>query len=220
MTKSVIEMVKEFHETFGHSVGAEMPTQLRQYERIGYVSEELNELLLAIVSSNNVGILDALGDIMYFVNGTFVEFGLSVSPVMDFKQIDEILPGEDLGTDLMLAYMNLHAMTGQVIASTIADADKKTLAHLAVMHNFIIRVFRRLGVKYYPVLAEIHRSNMSKLWPSHVSLHEDLLKRSGLTKEEVNFSKHENGDWIVTRLDNNKVVKNPDMSQPELEQFL
>jgi hypothetical protein len=221
MTQSVIEMVREFHVVFGHPLGAELPTQNRLYQRLTYINEELNELLTAIITDNDVEIIDALGDLMYFVDGTLVEFGLSVVPPVDLsKDIKSIMPGEDLGTDLMLAYMNLHAMTGQALACVIADADKKCIAHLALMHGFIIEVFKRMGVDFYPVLAEIHRSNMTKLWPEAVGTHPVLMEYAGVTEDEVEFSQHDSGQWIVRRLDNNKVVKNPDFEEPQLAQFV
>lgn len=220
MKSTVIEMVKEFHETYGHPVGPELPTQLRQYERLTYINEEMNELLTAIINDDEVEVIDALGDLMYFVNGTLVEFGLSATPQAKLEQINEILPGEDLGTDLMLGYMNLHAMTGQILACAIADADKKCLAHLSLMHAFIVEMFKRMGIDYYPVLEEIHRSNMSKLWVDDEEVTAQCLHEMGLNKDQVNFASHSSGRLVVTRVDNGKVLKGMDYSKPQLEQFV
>ena len=61
MSKTSIEMVKEFHETFNHPVGTEpaMPGVERQEFRATFMKEEINEGLDA---KDIVELADSLGD--------------------------------------------------------------------------------------------------------------------------------------------------------------
>lgn len=73
-----IELVKEFHETFGAPVleTPQIPTKERCDLRISLLQEELNELKDAISKEDIVEISDAIADLQYVLSGAILEFGL------------------------------------------------------------------------------------------------------------------------------------------------
>lgn len=74
--------VGEFHKAFNvdYWSGPTIPTPERAGLRIELFREELQELHLALESGNMANILDALCDLQYVLDGTFLECGLQ-----DFK---------------------------------------------------------------------------------------------------------------------------------------
>lgn len=83
-------MVKEFHQTMG------LPTRMdvwkegwpeRQALRNQLMLEELSEYNKALASNDDIGIADALGDLLYVVYGTAVEHGIDIDRV--FKEIHQ-----------------------------------------------------------------------------------------------------------------------------------
>ena len=77
-SRSSIEMVMEFHKTFGHPIGDKpmIPTEDRVSFRIKMLEDEIQEGIDAIELNDLVELADALGDIQYFLDGFFIESGL------------------------------------------------------------------------------------------------------------------------------------------------
>jgi len=74
------EMVKEFHEAFGHPT-VDKPTLLnraRLADRIGWMREEISELENAETLADQS---DAVIDLIYFALGTLVEMGVDGEPL-------------------------------------------------------------------------------------------------------------------------------------------
>lgn len=73
-----IDLVKEFHETFGHPIGTEpnIPRADIVDFRTAFIKEELNELNAAFASNDLVEFADGLGDIQYVLDGFFLNAGL------------------------------------------------------------------------------------------------------------------------------------------------
>ena len=69
--KSTIEQVREFHRTF-----VTQPDEVIQKCRLDLLKEELKELEDAVAAGNRVEILDALTDLQYVLDGTYIVFGL------------------------------------------------------------------------------------------------------------------------------------------------
>ena len=75
---SSLELVKEFHERFGHPVKDEPDvSDMKLNElRVELLSEELRELMEALGTGDCVGALDALTDLQYVLDGAFLALGL------------------------------------------------------------------------------------------------------------------------------------------------
>lgn len=82
MKKYDVFTVGEFHRAFGvdYWSGPTVPTPERRGLRFSLLYEELKELHEAFETGNMVEILDALCDLQYVLDGTFLECGLQ-----DFK---------------------------------------------------------------------------------------------------------------------------------------
>jgi len=72
-----LELVKEFHLTYGQPV---LPTPKVDDDkvnelRVRLLQEELNELTLALDQRDIVGVLDALTDLQYVLDGAYLSLG-------------------------------------------------------------------------------------------------------------------------------------------------
>jgi predicted HAD superfamily Cof-like phosphohydrolase len=78
MTRTTIEMVQEFHETYGLPVEPQQTTGSKKTKdlRINLIQEELDELKEALDNDDMVETLDALIDLQYVLDGAFLSFGL------------------------------------------------------------------------------------------------------------------------------------------------
>ncbi len=75
--KTTLEMVQEFHETYGLPVADEQTTGSEQTKelRINLLQEELDELKEALAENDPIETLDALIDLQYVLDGAFLSFG-------------------------------------------------------------------------------------------------------------------------------------------------
>jgi predicted HAD superfamily Cof-like phosphohydrolase len=76
---SPIEMVAEFHQKFGHPQSEEINLSDNELIklRLALIKEEYDELFEACAAKDAVGVLDALSDIEYVLNGTYEALGFS-----------------------------------------------------------------------------------------------------------------------------------------------
>lgn len=83
--KTNYELVKEFHETFGHPV-AERPnlvnTKMAKL-RIDLIKEEFDEFQDAICDNDIIEIADAIGDILYVTYGAALVYGINADDVLE-----------------------------------------------------------------------------------------------------------------------------------------
>ena len=87
--KSTIEQVREFHDAFGvknepHPTLSDKKTQLL---RVKLIQDELGELREALEAEDIVEVLDALVDISYVVEGSFLQFGLAFLKDSAFNEV-------------------------------------------------------------------------------------------------------------------------------------
>lgn len=77
MARDTLAMVREWHEAFDVPIAAapNIPDDRAQM-RLALIEEEVAELRAAIEAGDLVDVLDALCDIQYVLDGTFLEFGL------------------------------------------------------------------------------------------------------------------------------------------------
>ncbi|HPD82629.1 MAG: nucleoside triphosphate pyrophosphohydrolase family protein [Alphaproteobacteria bacterium] len=89
MTKSTIEQVQEFHETYGLPVEPEQTTGSEKTKdlRINLLQEELDELKEALANNDMVETLDALIDLQYVLDGAFLSFGLQDVKMDAFNEV-------------------------------------------------------------------------------------------------------------------------------------
>jgi predicted HAD superfamily Cof-like phosphohydrolase len=77
MAKDTLTIVRDWHEAFDVPVvDAPAIPETRAQMRLAILEEEVAELRAAVEDGNLVEVLDALCDIQYVLDGTFLEFGL------------------------------------------------------------------------------------------------------------------------------------------------
>lgn len=77
------KMVREFHKKFGFTINNN-PTLVENelgLVRHRHTMEETTEYLLGILKGDIVAIADALGDLLYFIYGTAVAYGIDMEPI-------------------------------------------------------------------------------------------------------------------------------------------
>ena len=78
MTKTTLDMVEEFHETYGLPVESAqtLGDAKTQALRVNLLEEEVQELKEALEQGDVQETLDALIDIQYVLDGAFLSFGM------------------------------------------------------------------------------------------------------------------------------------------------
>ena len=89
MTKTTIEQVQEFHETYGLPVekAPNISDAKTNALRINLLQEELDELKDALEDGDVVETLDALIDLQYVLDGAFLSFGLQDQKDRAFAEV-------------------------------------------------------------------------------------------------------------------------------------
>lgn len=83
---NTFEMVREFHEKFGHPVktdGADVAAldERTKALRVALIEEELDELREAVANDDTVEVADALADLAYVINGFALVAGIDLPEV-------------------------------------------------------------------------------------------------------------------------------------------
>lgn len=78
MSKSTLDAVREFHETYGLPVkdAPDISDDKTNALRVNLLQEEVDELKEALEDGDIVEVLDALTDIQYVLDGAYLSFGL------------------------------------------------------------------------------------------------------------------------------------------------
>ncbi len=89
MTKSTLQAVKEFHETYGLPVehAPNISDEKTNKLRINLLAEEVEELQEALEAGDIVEVLDALTDIQYVLDGAYLSFGLHAVKQAAFDEV-------------------------------------------------------------------------------------------------------------------------------------
>lgn len=89
MSKSTLEQVQEFHETYGLPVeGAPNIDDAKTNAlRINLLAEELDELKEALEAGDMVEVLDALTDLQYVLDGAYLSFGMHTIKQAAFDEV-------------------------------------------------------------------------------------------------------------------------------------
>lgn len=84
---TTIELVAECHKAFGLPIADKPTIAARGSLRLCLLQEELNELQHAIVNADLIGVLDALSDLQYVLDGTYLEYGFADIKTAAFAEV-------------------------------------------------------------------------------------------------------------------------------------
>lgn len=240
-----VQMVKEFHEVFGHPVGQTPSISLserRAAERLTYLTEELLEGTQAALAGDRVAVIDALADAIYFACGNLVESGMVdrdglqrvIGEILDHEEFDGVMERMQLMADELgwERYMrNVFIGSTQEVSenhmrsvdSQAEEADVEVVpcsAGLAAAYLSMLAVV--LDTDPLDVMREVHRSNMSKLLPAELDSENAcrvFMTNNGckVDPEELRFERLDDMRWIAKHMSTNKVIKNPLFSEPNLK---
>jgi len=89
MSKSTLDQVQEFHETYGLPVkdSPDISDPKTNKLRINLLAEEVEELQEALEAGDMVEVLDALTDIQYVLDGAYLSFGLQHVKMAAFEEV-------------------------------------------------------------------------------------------------------------------------------------
>lgn len=189
-----VQMVAEFHKTFGHPVGQEPSVSLperRAAERLSYLTEELLEGWQGALAGDRIAVIDALADAIYFACGNLVECGVTGDAAyrkasLVFRSDENVeraarqIERACEGVGGWQRYIR-HVFIGVISEFTGSYADecdesapepesKISLVEdsVALIAAFMSIMDEVMKADPLAVMEEVHRSNMSKLLPAEL----------------------------------------------------
>ena len=89
MSKTTLEQVQIFHETYGLPVknAPDISDEKTNKLRVNLLAEEVEELQEALEAGDMVEVLDALTDIQYVLDGAYLSFGLQDLKTPAFEEV-------------------------------------------------------------------------------------------------------------------------------------
>ena len=89
MSKTTLEQVQIFHETYGLPVkdAPDISDEKTNRLRVNLLAEEVEELQEALAAGDMVEVLDALTDIQYVLDGAYLSFGLQDVKMAAFEEV-------------------------------------------------------------------------------------------------------------------------------------
>jgi predicted HAD superfamily Cof-like phosphohydrolase len=86
------ENVKLFHQVFDHPCESSLRTNIFKEDinlvnnRISLIDEEINEFVDAVSTNDFIELVDAICDILYVVNGTYISFGFGLEYILPLSE--------------------------------------------------------------------------------------------------------------------------------------
>lgn len=165
-----IERVREFHTTYNCFINQKTGVEAIEavdkdlaFIRFKITREEIEELTQAILNNNKLETLDALTDIHYLNDGSYLTYGLTpVYPAEYDNIVAEFVASEQL---LMIPVM-LDGLTNGILQGYITKDVSLIHDALNTIRYLVDQAYTQFG--FSPELQEaaqieVHRSNMSKL---------------------------------------------------------
>lgn len=198
MKNHYLEKVQEFHTQFNvfrHKFVEDVQNSTA-LNRAAFISEEFREYHNA---PDNTERLDALCDLMYVVVGTMDVLHLFPTPVHPVPTMESAIGN-------LLIELNKSTLCRNGLNRTLAESQTTIETRGNILGAFT------------KAFDEVHRTNMAKAWTGEqvAANIEPIYMFNGV---EVNIDVCDL-KCIVTRRDNNKIIKPPGWAKPNLSQFL
>lgn len=199
-------LVQVFHETYGQPVRTVKSFDVPERNmRMDLIQEEYNELAFAQNQNDFVEIVDAWADLVYVIYGAGKTHGVDLDAIIrdakltahDKNDLFNIRSVPSLYIPERGALMEILRIEYNRLTDAFNRGDIDAMANAWV--GLIYAVYGAAlthGVDLNAVLLEVQRSNLSKLGTD------------------------ENGNKIVLRREDGKILKGPDFSLPDIKQEL
>ncbi|EPN9334112.1 pyrophosphohydrolase domain-containing protein [Cronobacter sakazakii] len=241
-TESIYKMVDQFHELFQHPRRA-MPEPSLLRLRAKLIHEEaVTEGIPAARNGDMTALLDAMADFLYVGIGSMVAIKGGISTGMSYytqeQSVDRffetiMVPGNTVFDDMAIPFREaeeavdmLNALADRLEKTKVSDAEliqalRRVMNKIYVACMMIYRLADFLGIDVVELVAEIHRSNMTKLWPADAEERRVAVENCKYDKNDLGF-RHADGTEMMIgfRLSDGKILKSPTYSDVDLTPFV
>lgn len=241
-TESIYKMVDQFHELFQHPRRA-MPEPSLLRLRAKLIHEEaVTEGIPAARNGDMTALLDAMADFLYVGIGSMVAIKGGISTGMSYytqeQSVDRffetiMVPGNTVFDDMAIPFREaeeavnmLNALADRLEKTKVSDAEliqalRRVMNKIYVACMMTYRLADFLGIDVVELVAEIHRSNMTKLWPADAEERRVAVENCKYDKNDLGF-RHADGTEMMIgfRLSDGKILKSPTYSDVDLTPFV
>ena len=240
-TLDIYGMVNQFHGLFQHPQRvAATPALLRLRAKL-IREEAVEEGIPAADNSNLEKVLDAMADFLYVGVGTMVAIrggapmGMSIytqdQSVGRFHETLSVTSAaiDDVKQPFLEAGKvadELEALATKIESENLTEGAlinelRRVLNKLYVACSMAYRLADLMGLNIVELVAEVHRSNMTKLWPGDDAERAKAVARCQYDSEDLGFRGCEGTDLkIGFRISDGKILKSPTYSEADLVGFV
>lgn len=242
ITLKIGEMVSEFHELFQHPIAADITPELLELRARLIREEAVEEAAKAVEHLDLDKVLDAMADGLYVGIGSLISVRGGVANGMAYfteKQSEKIYtdyvhahsktPQEDIILGLYQFEVAVTQLEGIAVNIRSGSCDEAALAielrsamnRIYVASQMVYHLADLMHVPVVDLVAEVHRSNMTKLWPSDAAQRVKLIASCKYDKEDLAFRVAEGRDGMIGyRISDGKILKSPTYKPAELSRFV
>lgn len=241
-TESIYKMVDQFHELFQHPRRA-MPEPSLLRLRAKLIHEEaVTEGIPAARNGDMTALLDAMADFLYVGIGSMVAIKGGISTGMSYytqeQSVDRffetiMVPGNTVFDDMAIPFREaeeavemLNALADRLEKTKVSDAEliqalRRVMNKIYVACMMTYRLADFLGIDVVELVAEIHRSNMTKLWPADAEERRVAVENCKYDKNVFFFKQKTAYEMMIGfRLSDGKILKSPTYSDVDLTPFV
>ncbi|WP_096842483.1 phosphoribosyl-ATP pyrophosphohydrolase [Escherichia coli] len=241
-TESIYKMVDQFHELFQHPRRV-MPTPELLRLRASLIHEEaVVEGIPAAMNGDIEQLLDAMADFLYVGVGTMVAIKGGISTGMTYytqeQSIDRFMqtifvPGNTVFDDMAMPFQEareascmLEELADKLENKTVKDSEliqelRRVMNKIYVACMMTYRLADFLGINVVELVGEIHRSNMTKLWPADAEERRHAVANCKYDFSDLGFRHADGTDKMIGfRISDGKILKSPTYSDVDLSSFV
>lgn len=215
-------MVTEFHNIFGHPINTTLQSDIFVKDpklvhfRISQIEEEIKEFEDAVSKCDNVEIVDAICDTLYFVYGTMVVFGI---PYKKYQH-------QNYSLNNLCDYIDiLHNHLSSLKNSFMNNNLMQFIDILYAIEKECYKIGSLINVDVDVCFSEVHRSNMTKVCSTEddakktVSYYLQIYENGDTKYSEPSYRQKENY-FVVYDRTTSKILKSINFEKPNLKQFI
>lgn len=217
MNKKMQDLVKEFHQVYGHPIfenwSDESFYKTRKL-RVDLITEEFTELTKALYESDKIEMIDGLMDLLYVTYGAALCFGMHLNdPKIEcMPYVTE--PLENKINIWKIAHEKVKFQVESVINSiesvydideTKDDIDNIEFDLQSLVENICLMT-SLMNVDVNRAFNEVHISNMTKVCSNEMEAKDTIL--SYMNKNVESSYRKMDSYWVVYDIKTGKILKN------------